>query len=112
MARIPKRSPIILTNSRGWPWTNGGFGRSFNDSKRAAGIGSELHFHDLRGTAATKFYVAGLELRVIAEILGWEEDSVSKIIRKYVDRAAATKAVIMQLNKAARRIGSNDEQEL
>jgi integrase len=102
LARIPKRSPIILTNSRGRPWTNGGFGSSFNDSKRRAGIGSELHFHDLRGTAATKFYIAHLPLRAIAEILAWEEDRVSKIIRKYVDRAAATKALIMQLNKAAR----------
>ncbi len=34
----------------------------------------DLHFHDLRGTAATKFYLARLELRSIAEILGWEED--------------------------------------
>jgi integrase len=112
LARIPKRSPIILTNSRGRPWTDGGFGSSFRDGKRAAGIGSELHFHDLRGTAATKFYVAGLDMRVIAEILGWTEANVEKIIRKYVGRTAATKAVIMQLNKAARQIGSNDEQEL
>jgi integrase len=119
LAHIPKHSPIILTNSRGRPWTDGGFGSSFNDSKRAAGMADvDLHFHDLRGTAATKFYIAGLELRVIAEILAWEEDSVSKIIRKYVDRAAATKAVILQLNEArgVGRIvptpGSNDEQEL
>jgi hypothetical protein len=36
--------------------------------------------------------------RVIAEIMGWSEDHVGKIIRKYVDRSAATKAVIRQLN--------------
>jgi hypothetical protein len=36
-----------------------------------------------------------------AEIMGWEEESVSKIIRKYVDRSAATKAIIRQLNKRA-----------
>ena len=29
----------------------------------------DLHFHDLRGTAATKFYIAGLSIRVIAAIL-------------------------------------------
>jgi integrase len=101
LARIPKRSPIVLTNSKGRPWSNDGFGTMFNNAKAAAGIGPELHFHDLRGTAATRFYVAGLSERVIAEIMGWEEESVAKIIRKYVDRAAATKAIIRQLNKGA-----------
>jgi integrase len=60
----------------------------------------DLHFHDLRGTAATRFYVAGLPIRVIAEILAWSEGQVEKIIRRYVDRAAATKAAIRQLNEA------------
>ena len=32
----------------------------------------DLHFHDLRGTAATRFYIAGLSKRVIAEIGGRE----------------------------------------
>jgi hypothetical protein len=50
-------------------------------------------------TAATRFYSAGLPLRVIAEILGWTEGSVDSIIRRYVDRAAATKAVIRLLDK-------------
>jgi hypothetical protein len=53
----------------------------------------------LRGTAATRFYVAGIPERVIAEIMGWEEEHVRKIIRRYVGRAAATKALIRQLNE-------------
>jgi integrase len=72
LARIPKRSPTVLTNSKGRPWTGDGFGTVFSSARLAAGIG-DLHFHDLRGTAATKFYVAGLSERVIAEILGWSE---------------------------------------
>jgi hypothetical protein len=43
--------------------------------------------------------VAGLPERVIAEIMGWEEEHVARIIRHYVDRSAATKASILQLNK-------------
>jgi len=62
-----------------------------------------LHFHDLRGTAATKFYVACLSVRVIAEILAWSEDQVERIIRRYVSRAAATKDAIRQLNEARKR---------
>jgi hypothetical protein len=54
----------------------------------------------LRGTAATKFYIAGLPIRVIAEILAWSEDQVERIIRRYVARAAATKEAIRRLNAA------------
>jgi integrase len=102
LARIPKRSPTVLTNSMGRPWKTGdGIGNGFIRAKKKAGIIGDLRFHDLRGTAATKFYVAGLDKRVIAEILGWTEGSVDNIIRKYVDRTAATKAVIRLLDKRA-----------
>jgi integrase len=104
LKRIPKHSTTILTNSRRRPWTPDGFGSSFNTAKKEAGISDkDLHFHDLRGTAATKFYIAGLSIRVIAEILAWSEDQVERIIRRYVSRAAATKEAIRQLNEARKR---------
>jgi integrase len=99
LARIPKRATTVLTNSKGHPWTDAAFGWMITAAKAKAGIGAELHFHDLRGTAATKFYAAGLSLRVIAEILGWTEGSVDNIIRKYVDRTAATEAVIRLIDR-------------
>jgi len=90
-----------LTNSRGRPWRSNGFGTAFNRAKIAAGMNDRgLHFHDLRGTAATKFYIAGLSIRVIAEILAWSEDQVERIIRRYVGRAAATKEIIRQLRRS------------
>lgn len=99
LARIPRRSPVILTNSRGLPWR--GFGASFNKAKSLAWPqGENLHFHDLRGTAATKFYLAGMTVREIAEIMGWEESSVDRIIRRYVDRQASLKDRIRRLNEA------------
>jgi integrase len=100
LARIPKRSPTILTSTRGRPWTISGFGTAYQRHKLKD---RDLHFHDLRGTAATKFYVAGLSIRVIAEILAWSEEQVEKIIRRYVSRTAATKAAIVQLNEARKR---------
>lgn len=101
---IPKRSPVILTSSRDTPWTSDGLASSFHTAKKEAKLSDrELHFHDLRGTAATKFYIAGLEERVIAEIMGWEEEAVKKIIRRYVDRTAATKAIIRKINEARQR---------
>lgn len=100
LAGIPKRATTILTNSRGRPWSQDGFGSSFNKAKIAAKLAdSNLHFHNLRGTAATRFYIAGLSERVIAEIMGWEEEHVARIIRRYVGRTAAVQAMVRQLNE-------------
>jgi integrase len=63
LARIPKHSTVILTNQRRRPWKPNGFGTAFNRAKIRAGINKrDLHFHDLRGTAATRFYVAGYQI--------------------------------------------------
>jgi integrase len=109
---IPRRATTVLTNTRKRPWTTDGFGTSFDDAKIAAKMKPnptikgdntpdlDKHFHDLRGTAATKFYIAGIPIRSIAEIMAWDEESVEKIIRRYVNRTALTKALIAQMNDA------------
>ena len=100
LSQIPRRSTVVLTRSQGQPWKE--FRSTFHQAKNAAGL-DRLHFHDLRGTAATRFYAAGLSIRTIGEILGWTEDNVEKIIRKYVARGTATRAAIRQLNEARKR---------
>ncbi len=110
LARIPRRATTVLTSARGRPWTASGLSTAVQRAKAAAGWDErDLHFHDLRGTAATKFYVAGLSVRVIAEIMGWDEEQVEKIIRRYVGRQAATLATIAQINAAK---GTKNEQIL
>lgn len=102
--RIPKRATTVLTNTRKRPWTADGLGTSIQDAKTDAHMKDEdLHFHDLRGTAATKFYIGGLSARVIAEILAWEEEQVERIIRRYVGRQAATLEAIRILDEAGKR---------
>lgn len=101
LARIPRRSPVILTSKTKRPWVRDGLSSSFAAAKKKAWPkGNDLHFHDLRGTACTKFYLAGLDVREIAEIMGWEEDHVKAIIRRYVGRNAAIKEKIRKLNEA------------
>lgn len=101
LAGIPQRSTMVLTNQLKQPWKSNGLGTAVNRAKTGAAMGDRgLHFHDLRGTAATKFYVAGLSERVIAEIMGWEEEYVAKIIRRYVGRDAATIEAIERLNRS------------
>jgi integrase len=102
--RIPKTATTVLTTTRRKPWTASGLSTAVQRAKAAAKWDAkDLHFHDLRGTAATRFYVAGLSVRVIAEIMGWDEEAVEKIIRRYVGRGAATRATIAQLNEARKK---------
>ena len=87
-----------MTHSLGRPWAAKSLGNAFSQAKNAAGF-ADLHFDDLRGTAATRFYTAGFSENVIAEIMGWESGHVSRIIRRYVDRSTVIKAAIAELNK-------------
>lgn len=96
---IPKRSTRILTNSDGEPWR--GFGASWNGAMHKSGLHAKnLHFHDLRGTAATKLFMAGLTIREIAEILAWSEDKVERLIDRYVKRDEILKARIRRIEQA------------
>ena len=55
---MPRRALTVLTNTDGDPWKSG-FGSSWALAVGRAGLAKRgLHFHDLRGTAATNFYVA------------------------------------------------------
>jgi integrase len=102
--RIPKRSTTILTSSKKRPWTYNGLASSFRDAKAEAWPdGDDLHFHDLRGTAATKFYLAGLTIREIAEILAWDEGTVDRIIRRYVGQQTAILERIRKIDAVKQR---------
>ena len=105
LADMPRRGGHVLTyDESGRPVTKNGFASAWRRAWEKAEMGeADLHFNDLRGTAATRFYLAGLEIREIAEILGWTQDSVGKIIRRYVGRHAAVKARIARIDESKRR---------
>jgi len=98
LATIPKRATTVLTNTRGRPWQSG-FGATWTKTMEAMGE-TVLHFHDARGTAATRFYLAGFAPREVAEILGWKEDKVERIINRYVRRDALLRDRIRRLDEA------------
>jgi integrase len=111
LEEIPKRATTILTNTRGLPWKSG-FGDSWRDIvAKAPDANQELHFHDLRGTAATRLYVAGLTIREIAEILAWSEDKVERLIDRYVKRDEILLDRIRRLDEAARSNASGTVSE-
>ena len=75
----PRRSPIILTNSAGKPWTSDGFRGVWRTAQRAAGV-TGLTFHDLRGTAVTRLALAGCTEPEIASITGHATGDVRAIL--------------------------------
>jgi integrase len=105
LATITRRAPLVLTNSDGQPWKTV-FTSSWNKALKRAKI-TGLHFHDLRGTAATRMYLAGLKLREIAETLGWSEDKVERLIERYVSRDELLRDRIRRLDAAARERAKN-----
>jgi integrase len=101
-ARPGKLATTILTNSRGQPWR--GFNSSWTKAMTAVWPeGKDLHFHDLRGTAATKFYLADLSLREIAETMGWREERVERLIKIYVKRDEIMRDRIRRIEAAEAR---------
>lgn len=89
-----------LFNSRGKPWTPRGLSRHL--SKACKDLGIEKSFHDLRGTAATNYALAGFSNEDIAEFLGWKVDTVKQIIKRYVGRDALVQRRVVQLNANAK----------
>jgi integrase len=77
-----KRSPVILVNSEGKPWTEDGFRSSWRKACAAAGIVG-LTFHDLRGTFVTRAAVLGSTEMQIAYITGHTLRDVRSIIESH-----------------------------
>jgi integrase len=103
----PRRSPIILVNSEGRPWTSDGFRTSFFKARDAAGI-SGLTFHDLRGTAVTRLALVGCTEPQIAAITGHMLSDVRSILDAHYlhrDPALAREAISRLEMKYAKQLG-------
>lgn len=88
----PRIGPKVITSSYGKPWKNGdAFDSSLRPALVKAAVGK--HFHDLRGTAATKMRAAGLTIPQIAAAMGWSDTEAERIVPKYVDLAAVARGL-------------------
>jgi integrase len=74
-----RRGPLVLTNTRGQPWTSDGFRTSWGKACDRAGING-LTFHDLRGTAVVRLAIAGASVPQIAAVTGHSLKDVEAIL--------------------------------
>ncbi len=72
-------SPIILVNTRGKPWDEDGFRKSWRTATRKAGI-IDLTFNDLRGTAVTRMAINEATEPEIAAVTGHTLRDVRSIL--------------------------------
>lgn len=93
-----KRSPVILVNMDGKPWTANGFRSSWRKACALAGVVG-VTFNDLRGTAVTRLALAGATEAEIATITGHMLRDVRSILdTHYLNRdPALAEAAIRKL---------------
>ena len=96
----PRRSPIMLTNSDGKPWSESGFQGAWGKTTMRAGIRG-LTFHDLRGTAVVTLARAGCNEVEIYSITGHKPGDVRAILTAhYLPRDAEVASnAIAKLNE-------------
>lgn len=99
---IPRVATTIVTNSRSLPWTEDGLKTMWGRAKKASNVQGK-HFHDLRGTAATKLILAGLTDPQVGAIIGWSPKRVAEIRAHYVDRDMIIQGVIDHLEENKER---------
>lgn len=93
----PPECLTVLSNTRGQPWSLNGLEHQVVDAKIVAKI--DRHLHDARGTFATRIRKAGLTAAEIADILGWEEDRVERLLSVYVDRDAIVLSIANRIRR-------------
>ena len=77
------RSIFVFTNTRGAQWSQSAFKSADRRAREAIGR-EDLHFHDLRGTAATIKASGGNTAMQIAGMLGWSMNEVETMLNRYV----------------------------
>jgi integrase len=82
---LDRDTNLILTTKTKLPWKARYFKDQWETASKSAGI-TELHFHDLRGTAITMLAEAGCSTPQIAAITGHSLKTVTTILDKYLAR--------------------------
>lgn len=95
----PPKALTVLTNTRARPWTVNGLEHQVIDAKQAAAPPIDKHLHDARGTFATRLRQGGLTAPEIADILGWDEKRVERLLATYVDQDRIVMGIAERLRR-------------
>jgi integrase len=108
----PRKSPIVLVNSDGKPWSESGFQSAWGKATMRTGIRG-LTFHDLRGTAVVTLARAGCNEVEIYSITGHKPGDVQAILTAHYLPRDAEVAInaITKLNQYKARGDQNEDKK-
>jgi integrase len=110
----PKRSPLMLVNTDGKPWSESGFQGAWGKATARAGI-KGLTFHDFRGTAVVTLARAGCNEVEIYSITGHKPGDVQAILTAHYlprDSEVATNAIAKLNTYKQARADQNGDKSL
>lgn len=82
---LPAAQSSIITNLRGAQYQDENYlGDAVSTWRDKLGLRRDLRLYDARGTAATRLFQAGADLREIATHMGWSIKHASEVIERYV----------------------------
>jgi integrase len=110
--RIARHSTLVLTNSRGRPWTSDGFRTSWGKACAKAGI-TGLTFHDLRGSAVVRLAIADATVPQIATLTGHSLKDVEAILdAHYLGRDVKLAEIAIAKLEAGTNFSNQSQTEL
>lgn len=98
---IDTREGIVFRGASGRPWTSDGLATVYQKAKTKAGL--KLRWHDLRGTAATRFRSLGFTNEEVATAMGWSVAAVEALMVRYVKSGDTMRAAIKRVNRKTNR---------
>lgn len=107
MDSLDRDTAVVLATKTKRPWTARYFKAQWEAASKKAGV-TDLHFHDLRGTAVTMLAEAGCTTPQIAAITGHSLKTVTAILDKYLarTRVLAGEAVALFQNAKSTRFAN------
>ena len=81
---MPSDQFQVIVGKKGLPFTNSNIlGQKIGLMKKQTSIRTDLHLYDARGTAASKLFAAGVNLRDLALFMGWTVQHAAKMVEVY-----------------------------
>lgn len=105
---LERRGTTILTTPTGKRWDRNNFSDRFRSICSELGIAGR-HFHDLRGTAITRFAELGLTAEQISSVTGQSLKTITTILERYIARTAKMARTVIQRVDESRGSGSDQK---
>jgi integrase len=103
--KTPSDQVMILVGAKGQPFAKSpSLGQAVQRRRDEAGLRKELRLYDARGTAVTRLFEAGANLRELAVHMGWSLPYAATMLQTYAAlNPDSSNAILVKLDEAEKR---------